>query len=167
MSHMMFFAASMTEIEIQNNHTEEYPEWLSNTLLKNMLSYGSSALCESRQRAVCEGAVYRMQAGAAGFELAEYAMQTSQHSTSFKALPHIPLQLWFQKKDGEQNLEDKGPLFLDVQWSDWWRRHPKFRSQLTCKAGTNRHMLSWALFCWESYWSRKIFTYKKIFLKEM
>jgi hypothetical protein len=34
----------MTEIEIQNNHKEEYLQCLPNTLLKNILFYGSNAV---------------------------------------------------------------------------------------------------------------------------
>lgn len=65
----------MTEIEIQNNHTEEYLGCLPNTLLKNMLFYGSNtfykALCGDCVKAV----VWRRPAGAA----AECAACTAQH----------------------------------------------------------------------------------------
>lgn len=45
----------MTEIEIQNNHAEEYLKCLPNTLLKNMLFYDSSPFYKEPcvQAAVC------------------------------------------------------------------------------------------------------------------
>lgn len=57
----------MTEIETQNNHTEEHLECLPNMLLKNTISYGSNAFYERAVWGPCERVAVQRGGGAAGF----------------------------------------------------------------------------------------------------
>lgn len=92
----------MTEIEIQNNHTEKCRECLPNTLLKNMLFYSLNAFYTRPSEGWVWGAIYKGQQE----QLAD------SHATSLGALLHAAVSFWLQKWQG-QDLEHRRSLFLD------------------------------------------------------
>lgn len=101
----------MTEIEIQNNHTEEYLGCLPNTLLKNMLFYGSNAF----YKAPCEGGGVEKAGRSRGLDVQRAPLST-EATTALTLLQCIcsalPCNLSYKERWG-QNLECKRPLFLN------------------------------------------------------
>lgn len=87
----------MTEIEIQNNHTEEYLRCLPNTLLKNMLFYGSNTF----YKAPCEGGGAEEACRSRGLNV-QRALLSTEATTALRLLQCIcsalPYNLSYQER---------------------------------------------------------------------